>query len=76
MFADDELERIQKKFAALFLNRFFPCVHYSYVSEHLKIHNLRKRMYHVDALFFTKAYFDPKFGSSLLVTVVLRNVDR
>jgi hypothetical protein len=49
----NKLERIQQKLAALCYNRFLPHVHYSYAKalEYLKLHTLRKRRYHLDALF-------------------------
>jgi hypothetical protein len=69
-----KLERIQQKFAALCLKRFFPQVDYSYdlALEQLKLHTLHKRRYHLDALFLTQVYRGSKFCLSVLETVGLR----
>jgi hypothetical protein len=72
-----KLERIQRRFAALCFNRFFfPHVHYSYeyslASEQLKLHTLRMRRQHLDALFFTQVYPGSKFCPSVLEIVGLR----
>jgi hypothetical protein len=63
----NKLERIQQKFAALCYNRFLPHVHYSYAkaSEYLKLHTLRKRRYHLDALFLIQVYRGLKYCPSL-----------
>jgi hypothetical protein len=53
MYADaNKQERIQQEFAALCFKGFLPHVHYSYTYalEQLKLHTLRKRKYHLDAL--------------------------
>jgi hypothetical protein len=69
----NKLERIQQKFAALY-NRFLPHVHYIYSNalEYLKLHTLRKRRYHLDALFLIQVYLGSKFCPSVLETVGLR----
>jgi hypothetical protein len=69
-----KLERIQHKFAALCLKRVVPQVDYSYdlALEQLKLHTLRKRRYHFDALFLTQLYRGSKFCPSVLETVGLR----
>jgi hypothetical protein len=63
----NKLERIQQKFAALCYNRFLPHVHYSYANalEYLKLHTLRKRRYHLDALFLIQVYRGLKYCPSL-----------
>jgi hypothetical protein len=68
------LERIQQKFAHLCYNRFRPHVHYSYANalEYLKLHTLRKRRYHLDALFLIQVYLGSKLCPSVLETVGLR----
>jgi hypothetical protein len=68
------LERIQQKFAALCYNRFLPHVHYSFAKslEYLKLHTLRKRSYHLDALFIIQVYRGLKYCPSLLEAVGLR----
>jgi hypothetical protein len=52
----NKLERMQQRFAALCLNRFFPQVHFSYslALEELKLHILRMRRHRLDALFLTQ----------------------
>jgi hypothetical protein len=69
----NKLERIPQRFAALY-NRFLPHVHYIYSNalEHLKLHTLRKRRYHLDALFLIQVYLGSKFCLSVLETVGLR----
>jgi hypothetical protein len=58
-----KLERIQQKFAALCLKRFFQ-VDYSYdlALDQLKLHTLHKRRYRLDALFLTQVYRGSKFA--------------
>jgi hypothetical protein len=70
----NRLERIQQKFAALCYNRFLPHDHHSYANalEYLKLHNLRKRRYHLDALVLNQVYRGFKYCSSLLEAVDLR----
>jgi hypothetical protein len=70
----NKLERIQQKFAALCYKRFLPRVHYTYSNalEHLKLHTLRKRRYHLDVLFLIQVYLGSKFCPSVLETVGLR----
>jgi hypothetical protein len=53
---------------------FFPQVDYGYdlTLEQLKLHTLRKRRYHLDALFLTQVYRGSKFCPSVLETVGLR----
>jgi hypothetical protein len=70
----NKLERIQQKFAALCINRFFPEVDYDYdlALEQLRLHTLHKRRYHLDALFLTQVYRGSKFCPSVLETVGLR----
>jgi hypothetical protein len=70
----NKLERIQQKFAARCCNRFLPNVHYNYANalEYLKLHTLRKRRYHLDALFLIQVYLGFKFCPSVLETVGLR----
>jgi hypothetical protein len=55
-------------------NRFLPHVHYSYANalEYLKLHTLRKRMYHLDALFLIQVYRGLQYCPSLLEAVGLR----
>jgi hypothetical protein len=67
----NKLERMQQKFAALCYYRFFPHVHYGYANalEYLKLHTLRKRRYHLDAL---QVYRGLKYCPSLLEAVGLR----
>jgi hypothetical protein len=74
----NKLERIQQKFAALCYNRFLPHVHYSYANalEFLKFHTLRKRRYHLHALFITHVYHGLKYCPSLLEAVGLRVATR
>jgi hypothetical protein len=69
----NKLERIQQRFAALGFNSFFPQVHYYYslALEELKLHTLRMRRPHIDALFLTQVYFSFKFCPSVLETVGL-----
>jgi hypothetical protein len=69
----NKLECIQQKFAALCCNRFLPRVHYSYANalEYLKLHTLRKRRYHLDALFLIQVYRGLKYCPSLLEAVGL-----
>jgi hypothetical protein len=69
----NKLERIQQKFAALCYNSFLPQVHYTYSNalECLKLHTLRKRRYHLDALFLIQVYLGSKFCPSVLETVGL-----
>jgi hypothetical protein len=70
----NKLERIQRKFAALCYNRFLPQVHYTYSNalERLKLHTLRKRRNHLDALFLIQDCLGSKFSPSVLETVGLR----
>jgi hypothetical protein len=74
LLAANKLNHIQQKFAALCYNRFLPHVHYSYAKalEYLKLHTLRKRRYHLDALFLTQTYRGLKYCPSLLEAVGLR----
>jgi hypothetical protein len=74
----NKLERIQQKFAALCYNRFLPHAHYSYAKalEYLKLHTLRKRRYHLDALFIIEVYCGLKYRPSLLEAVGLRVLTR
>jgi hypothetical protein len=62
----NKLERIQQKFAALHFNCFFTHVHYSYAyaSEHLILHTLSKRKYHVDKIFPVQIYLCYKLSPS------------
>jgi hypothetical protein len=66
-------ERIQQKFAPYF-NRFFSQVHYCYslYLEQLKLHSLRMRRHHFDALLFTEVCLSSKFWPSVLETVGLQ----
>jgi hypothetical protein len=50
----NKLERIQRKFAALCLNRFFQDVDYHYINtlNKLNLQTLHVRRRHIDALFF------------------------
>jgi hypothetical protein len=59
----NKLECIQHKFVAVCFNNFFPHVHYSYAYglEHLKLHTLHKRRYHLDALFLIQVYLGSIF---------------
>jgi hypothetical protein len=70
----NKLERFQQKFAALCYNRFLPHVHYSFANslEYLKLHTLRKRRCHLDALFIIQVYRGLKYCPSLLEAVGLR----
>jgi hypothetical protein len=70
----NKLERIQQRFAALCFNRFFYQVHYSYslALEKLKLHTLRMKRHHLDALFLTQVYLRSKFCSSVLEVAGLR----
>jgi hypothetical protein len=70
----NKLERIQQKFAALCYNRFLNHVHYSYANalEYLKLHILRKRRYHLEAIFLIQVYRGLKYCPSLLEAVGLR----
>jgi hypothetical protein len=70
----NKLERVHQRFAALCFSRFFPEVHYCYslALEELKLHNLRMKRYHLDALFLTQVYFVLKFCPSVLEIVGLR----
>jgi hypothetical protein len=74
----NKLERIQQKFTALCYNRFLPHAHYSYANalEYLKLHTLRKRRYHLDALYLIQVYRGLKYCPSLLESVVLRVLTR
>jgi hypothetical protein len=74
----NKVERIQQKFAALCYNRFLPQVYYTYSNalEHLKLHSLRKRRDHLEALFLIQVYLDSKFCPSVLETVGLRVLTR
>jgi hypothetical protein len=69
----NKLERIQQKFAALCYYRFLPQVYYTYANalEYLKLQTLRKRRYHLDALFLIQVYLGSKFCPSVLKTVGL-----
>jgi hypothetical protein len=62
------------KFSALCFNSLFPLVHYNYAHalDHLKLHYLRQRRYHLDALFLIQVYLGFKFCPSLLKTVGLQ----
>jgi hypothetical protein len=64
----------QQKFASLYFNRFIRPVFYSnaYAVEQLKLHNLCKRRYHLNALFLIQVYVVFKFSPSLLETASLR----
>jgi hypothetical protein len=66
-----KLERIQQKFLALCRNRFFPQIHYSYVtfSDYLNFHSLCCRRCQLDVLFLVSIYSGFKFCPSLLETV-------
>jgi hypothetical protein len=68
------MERIQKMFAALCFNCFFPGAHYCYslAMEELKLHTLRMRRHRLDALFLTQVYIDFKFCPSALQIVGLQ----
>jgi hypothetical protein len=70
----NKLERIQQKFAALCYYRFLPHVHCSCAEAlaYLKLHTLRKRRYHLDALFLIQVYRGLKYCPSLLEAVGLR----
>jgi hypothetical protein len=70
----NKLERIQQKFAALCLDRFFPQADYGYdlALEQLKLYTLRKRRYHLGAIFLTQVYRGSKYCPSVLETVGLR----
>jgi hypothetical protein len=74
----NKLERIQQRFAALCFNRFFPQVPYNYslASEELKLHTLRKRSHHLDALFLIQVYFGSKCCPSVLEIAGLRVLSR
>jgi hypothetical protein len=65
------LSSIQQKFAHLYYNRFLPHVHYSYANalEYLKLHSLRIRRHHLDALFLIQIYLGSKLCPSVLETV-------
>jgi hypothetical protein len=69
----NKLERIQQTFAALCCNHFLPHVHYCYANalEYLKLHTLRKRRYHLDALFLIQVYRGLKYCPSFLEDVGL-----
>jgi hypothetical protein len=71
---DNKLERIQQKFSALCYNPFLLHVHYSYAKalEYLKLHTLRKRRYHLDALLLIQDYRGLKYCPSVLEAVGLR----
>jgi hypothetical protein len=68
------MESTQQKFAAHNFNHVFHHVHYSYayVLQQLKLHTLRARGYHFDALFLYQAYIGSKFSSSLLKSASVR----
>jgi hypothetical protein len=70
----NKLERIHQKFAALCYNHFLAHVSYSYANtlEYLKLHTLRKRRYHLDALFLIQVYRGLKYCLSLLEAVGLQ----
>jgi hypothetical protein len=55
-------------------DRFLPHVHYSYANalQYLKLHTLRKRRYHLDALFLIQVCRGLKYCPSLLEAVGLR----
>jgi hypothetical protein len=65
---------MQKKPAARLFNSFFPLdtCNYAYALEQLKLYILRKRRYHLYALFFTQIYLGLEFYSSVLETVGLQ----
>jgi len=55
----NKLGRIQRKFAALYFNRFFPHIPYYYACalELLKLHTLQVRRLHFEALSFIRVLF-------------------
>jgi hypothetical protein len=70
----NKLERIQRKFAALYYNRFFQDTeyHYNNLLEKLNFLTLHKRRRHSDALFLINVFSGAKCCSSVLETVGIR----
>jgi hypothetical protein len=69
-----KLERIQRKFVALYQNRFSTHDHVTYevFLEFLKLHTLHDRRLHLDALFFISVYLGLKCCPCLLYTIGIR----
>jgi hypothetical protein len=68
-----KLERIQRRFAALCLIDFsLTFITVLFALEQLKLHTLRMRRQHLDALFFIQVYRGSKFCPSVLENVGLR----
>jgi hypothetical protein len=65
------LKRTQQRFSALCFKGFFPQVHYCYPLdyEELKLHHLRIRRHHLDALFIIQVYLGSKLRPSVLEIV-------
>jgi hypothetical protein len=70
----NKLERIQQKFTAICFKRFFPQANYCYdfALELLNLQTLRKRRYHIDALFLTQVFRGSVHCPSSLEIVGLR----
>jgi hypothetical protein len=73
-----KLGRIQQRFAALCLYRFFAQVRYCYALalQESNLHTLHMRRHRLDAVFLTQVYSESKFCSSVLETVGLRVLPR
>jgi hypothetical protein len=73
-----KLERVQQRFTALCLYRFFPQVRYCYTLalQELNLHTLSMRRHRLDAVFLTQVYSGSKFCLSVLETVGLRVLPR
>jgi hypothetical protein len=76
----NKLELIQQKFSAFRFNCFFPHVRYSYsyASEQLKLHTLRKGSYHLNALIFIQGYLCFEFCPlwKLFVFEILQDISQ
>lgn len=68
------LESIQRKFVALFQNRFFTNDHADYenLQKYLKLRTLHNSRVYLDALFFISVYLGLKYYRSLLAIAGIR----
>jgi hypothetical protein len=69
-----KLERVRRKFVALYFSRFFPYISYNYANalQRLKLHTLQVRRHHLDAFFFIQVFLGSKFCPSLIDKSSLR----
>jgi hypothetical protein len=67
----NKLDRVPRKFLALYYDCFFPQIHYSYENalEHLNLHTLINRRRHLDELFLVNVYNGYTFCPSSTETV-------